>query len=257
MRSTTQRNGGGRHRKIHTSQTAKGRMALVTVATGAISTAGVGGAAAASLQANQAVENQPEPVDTVDYAFAADADVMEAGSSESTANLEEMTPQILTIPEAKPTSNISEQLTKAVSYSEERAEADEASRAPSVVKPAEGSFTSGFGARWGTFHYGVDIANSVGTPIKAVMDGVVVDSGPASGYGNWIRIQHDDGSLSLYGHMSSLDVTAGQRVTAGQKIAGMGSEGFSTGSHLHFQIHPDGNTPSDPQSWLAQRGINL
>ena len=103
----------------------------------------------------------------------------------------------------------------------------------------------------------MDIANSVGTPIYAVMDGTVIDSGPASGYGNWIRIQHDDGSMSVYGHMSTLNVTVGERVTAGQQIAGMGSEGFSTGSHLHFEIHPSGNGAVDPKPWFAKHGITL
>ncbi|QGU08569.1 Murein hydrolase activator NlpD precursor [Corynebacterium occultum] len=129
--------------------------------------------------------------------------------------------------------------------------------APSVVKPAQGTFTSGFGPRWGSMHNGIDIANAIGTPIQAVMAGTVIDSGPASGYGQWIRIRHEDGSISVYGHMSSLYVGVGQWVSAGQTIAGMGSEGFSTGSHLHFEIWPNGVTPVDPQAWLAGHGIYL
>ncbi len=257
MRSKTQRTGVGRHRKINTSQTAKGRIALVTVAAGAVSSAGMGGAAAASFQANEGAKDvQEAQTSDVDVALAADSNEMTAGSSTGT-ELTELAPQILTIPEVKPISNISEQIDKAVSYSQERAQADEAARAPSTSKPTEGILTSGFASRWGDFHSGLDIANSEGTPIRAVMDGVVLDSGPASGYGNWIRIKHEDGSVSLYGHMSSLDVSAGQKVTAGQKIAGMGNLGFSTGTHLHFEIHSDGNTPVDPQSWLAERGISL
>ncbi|BAU96833.1 metalloendopeptidase-like protein [Corynebacterium suranareeae] len=124
-----------------------------------------------------------------------------------------------------------------------------------VARPANGTFTSGFGPRWGTFHNGIDIANAIGTPIYAVMDGTVISSGPASGYGQWIRIQHDDGSISIYGHMEYLYVSVGERVSAGQEIAGMGNQGFSTGSHLHFEIHPDGVTPVDPQAWLANHGI--
>ena len=89
------------------------------------------------------------------------------------------------------------------------------------------------------------------------MDGTVIDSGPAQGYGNWIRLRHDDGSVSVYGHMQTLNVAVGERVHAGQNIAGMGSMGFSTGSHLHFEIHPDGTTPVDPAAWLAERGISL
>lgn len=125
----------------------------------------------------------------------------------------------------------------------------------SVYVPAFGSFTSGFGSRWGTMHEGIDIANSIGTPIYAVMSGTVIDSGPASGYGTWIRIKHDDGSMSTYGHMERLDVSVGERVEAGQVIAGMGNLGFSTGSHLHFEIAPDGITPVDPVEWFKQYGI--
>ena len=111
--------------------------------------------------------------------------------------------------------------------------------------------------RWGTFHKGVDIANSPGTPILAVMDGTVIDSGPGSGFGQWIRIMHDDGTMTVYGHMQTLDVAVGEHVHAGQKIAGMGSMGFSTGSHLHFEVHPNGGEAIDPQPWLAERGIDL
>ena len=166
-------------------------------------------------------------------------------------------PQILAISEFKPVANIDEQLDKAIQYNAERAEKERAARAPSVVKPAEGTFTSGFGPRWGTMHNGIDIANSNGTPIVAVADGVVINSGPAQGFGNWIRIRHEDGSISVYGHMQSLNVAVGETVESGQNIAGMGSLGFSTGSHLHFEIWPDGANPSDPAPWLAARGISL
>jgi murein DD-endopeptidase MepM/ murein hydrolase activator NlpD len=128
-----------------------------------------------------------------------------------------------------------------------------------VVFPTSGTLTSTYGARWGTSHNGIDIANPIGTPIYAVMDGEVISSGPAQGYGNWIRIRHDDGSVSVYGHMqaSSLLVGVGERVTAGQQIASIGSEGQSTGPHLHFEIWPDGATATDPKPWFAGNGINL
>ena len=89
------------------------------------------------------------------------------------------------------------------------------------------------------------------------MAGTVIDSGPASGFGQWIRIQHDDGTITVYGHMSTLGVSVGERVKAGQYIAGMGSMGFSTGSHLHFEVHPGGGAAVDPQAWLAARGIQV
>ena len=126
-----------------------------------------------------------------------------------------------------------------------------------VVFPTSGTLTSTYGARWGTHHNGIDVANPIGTPIYAVMDGEVISSGPAQGYGNWIRIKHDDGSISVYGHMqaSSLLVGVGERVTAGQQIASIGSEGQSTGPHLHFEIWPDGANATDPKPWFAGNGI--
>lgn len=134
--------------------------------------------------------------------------------------------------------------------------AEEEARRPDVVIPAEGAFTSGFGPRWGAFHAGIDIANSNGTPILAATDGTVMDSGPAQGYGNWIRIMSDDGIMTVYGHMDTLDVQEGERVVAGQKIAGMGNLGFSTGTHLHFEVH-EHDQPIDPLIWLARHGLSL
>lgn len=245
--STSQARQGGKHRKQSPN---KGRVALAAVATGAISTAGVSGAAAAALTNSAATESNVETgaESNVNYELTSDSSVAPAIDA---------APQILAIAEYKPVENLTEQLNKAVQHSDVLAKLDEAARTPLSIKPADGAFTSGFGMRWGAMHNGVDIANAIGTPIRAVADGTVIDSGPAQGYGNWIRIRHNDGSVSLYGHMSTLGVTVGQHVTAGQQIAGMGSEGFSTGSHLHFQIHPDGTTPVDPVPWLAARGITL
>lgn len=89
------------------------------------------------------------------------------------------------------------------------------------------------------------------------MGGTVIDSGPASGFGQWIRIQHDDGSIAVYGHMETLDVTVGERVTAGQRIVGMGNRGFSTGSHLHFELYPTGSGVVDPLPWFAEHGVTF
>lgn len=248
MLSTPQQSTRGRHRKVNTSQTAKGRIALAAVAAGVVSTAGAGGAMAAQATHHDQAGSQKG------IALAANTAPI---NTAPTLGSSDAAPQILTIAEFKPAANLHEQLIKALEYSAQRAEADLAARAPQIARPAEGVLTSPFGPRWGSFHSGVDIANAIGTPILAVMDGDVIDSGPASGYGQWIRIRHDDGSISVYGHMSTLDVSVGERVKAGQKIAGMGSMGFSTGSHLHFEIHPDGNAAVDPLPWLAERGIVL
>jgi murein DD-endopeptidase MepM/ murein hydrolase activator NlpD len=108
--------------------------------------------------------------------------------------------------------------------------------------PASHNITSGFGPRWGTFHKGIDIAAPVGTPIVAAADGTVIQSGPASGYGHWIVIAHSNGMVSIYGHMyaDELKVSAGEVVKKGQVIAGVGSDGQSTGPHLHFSLADGG-----------------
>lgn len=123
------------------------------------------------------------------------------------------------------------------------------------VLPAPGTFTSGFGSRWGTFHRGIDIAGPIGTPIYAVADGTVIDAGPAAGFGLWVRIRHDDGTISVYGHMYDFFVSVGERVPAGMQIARMGNRGDSTGPHLHFEIIMDGRH-IDPQRWLALHGLS-
>lgn len=126
-----------------------------------------------------------------------------------------------------------------------------------VVLPAAGRFTSGFGPRWGRMHNGIDIANGIGTPIYSVMDGTVINAGPAQGFGKWVRVRHDDGTVTVYGHVHSFNVSVGQRVTAGQQIAEMGNEGQSTGPHLHFEVRPGGGDAIDPVPWLAARGITV
>ena len=239
---------GGKHRKQSPN---KGRVAVVAAATGAVSTAGFSGLVAGALTSNQDAEQGQN------IKLAADADELQSADPRVDEASAEETPQILSIAEYKPVENLTEQLDKAIQHSDEVARLDEAARAPLFTKPAEGAFTSGFGMRWGSMHNGVDIANTPGTPIRAVAAGTVIDSGPAQGFGNWIRIRHEDGSISVYGHMQSLYVAVGEVVQPGQLIAGMGSEGFSTGSHLHFEIWSDGATPSDPAPWLAARGINL
>jgi murein DD-endopeptidase MepM/ murein hydrolase activator NlpD len=132
----------------------------------------------------------------------------------------------------------------------------EASRIRFVL-PTKGVFTSGYGGRWGVFHWGIDLANSIGTPILAAADGVVVESGPASGFGLWIRIRHSDGATTVYGHINRSLVTEGQKVRAGQEIAEMGNRGNSTGPHLHFEVWNPAGQKINPLIWLHQHGIDL
>jgi murein DD-endopeptidase MepM/ murein hydrolase activator NlpD len=124
----------------------------------------------------------------------------------------------------------------------------------SYIWPAKGVLTSGYGWRWGKMHRGLDIANSTGTPIYASAPGVVEKAGwNSGGYGNVVDIRHADGSLTRYGHNSRILVQAGQKVEQGQTIAAMGSTGFSTGPHSHFEVHPSGKGAVNPIAFLPQR----
>lgn len=118
--------------------------------------------------------------------------------------------------------------------------------AGSWTKPASGRFTSGYGSRTHPIHgvvkthYGIDIANSTGTPVLTAADGVVSYAAPLSTYGNVIMVTHSiDGKIftSLYAHLSSIKVSVGQVVSKGQIIGAIGTTGNSTGPHLHFEIH--------------------
>jgi murein DD-endopeptidase MepM/ murein hydrolase activator NlpD len=128
-----------------------------------------------------------------------------------------------------------------------------------AVAPTTGRVTSCYGARWGTTHFGVDIANAIGTPIYAPEGGRVLQAGPASGFGLALYLQHADGSITLYGHINQAFVRAGQQVAAGQRIAEIGNKGQSTGPHLHFEVHTGGlyENRVDPTSWLTARGLSL
>jgi murein DD-endopeptidase MepM/ murein hydrolase activator NlpD len=101
-------------------------------------------------------------------------------------------------------------------------------------------FSSPFGWRWGRMHEGVDMAAPTGTPIYAPADGVVIAAEWERGYGNLIKIRHEFGITTRYGHLSKIRVKVGQKVSQGERIADMGSTGLSTGPHLHYEIRISG-----------------
>ncbi|OBA56506.1 hypothetical protein A5789_00050 [Nocardia sp. 852002-51101_SCH5132738] len=131
---------------------------------------------------------------------------------------------------------------------------------------ADGTFvpSSPYGPRGGEFHPGQDFAAEAGTPIYSATDGTVVAAGPADGFGNWIVIDTTDSDgrtvSTVYGHMSAAGVLVhtGDIVSAGQHIADVGSEGESSGPHLHFEVVPGGRLSggehTDPMRWLTAHG---
>jgi murein DD-endopeptidase MepM/ murein hydrolase activator NlpD len=139
------------------------------------------------------------------------------------------------------------------------ASANTLSASGGAVALTSGRVTSCYGSRWGTLHAGIDIAAPIGTPIHAPEGGVVLTAGPASGFGLAVTVQHGDGTITLYGHVNQMFVTAGQVVTTGQQIAEVGNRGQSTGPHLHFEVHTGGlyENRGNPVPWLTTRGISL
>lgn len=126
----------------------------------------------------------------------------------------------------------------------------------STYQPVKGTLTSSYGPRWGTHHGGVDVAAPIGTEIRSAAAGTVVNAGPASGYGQWVQVRHEDGSTATYGHIDSYSVTTGQPVAAGDRIATVGNRGQSTGPHLHFEVWDPAGSKIDPVSWLQTRGVH-
>lgn len=118
------------------------------------------------------------------------------------------------------------------------------------IYPVNGVFTSGFGPRWGTVHKGIDLAAPAGTPVYASDGGIVTFAGwNSGGFGNLVKISHENGFVTYYAHNTSVAVSSGDRVHQGQLIAYVGTTGDSTGNHCHFEIRKNG-VPNDPMKYL-------
>jgi murein DD-endopeptidase MepM/ murein hydrolase activator NlpD len=125
------------------------------------------------------------------------------------------------------------------------------------VQIVNGVFSSPFGTRNGRAHEGVDIAAPTGTPIHVPLAGTVIDAGPASGFGLWVRVRHEDGTITTYGHVNRFFVKVGQQVKAGEVIAEVGNRGESTGPHLHFEVTTPGGTKINPRPWMDEFGVTI
>mgnify|MGYP003334209658 FL=1 len=99
-------------------------------------------------------------------------------------------------------------------------------------------------------HTGWDLAAPTGTPVVAADNGSVATISKGGAYGNAVMLAHGGGMITFYAHLSSVNVSVGQVVTKGQTIGGVGSTGWSTGPHLHFEVRIDG-APYDPRGWFG------
>ena len=125
----------------------------------------------------------------------------------------------------------------------------------SWIWPTKGIYSSGYGWRSGQMHYGIDISNTVGTPIVASRTGRVIFAGwDQGGLGYLVSLRHADGSVSRYGHNSKILVDIGDEVIRGKVIALMGNSGAASTSMLHFEISPSGAAAVNPLQYLPPRG---
>lgn len=149
---------------------------------------------------------------------------------------------------------------KAEEVQKQKEEQEKLDKMPSIngiklaVQPVSGVITSRYGVssrlRKST-HTGLDIAASTGTPIKVIADGTVTCASYQGSYGKLVKIDHGNGLETWYGHTSKMYVSVGQKVTAGDVIAAVGSTGNSTGPHLHLEIRINGEHVN-PQNYLYQ-----
>ncbi|GIJ81166.1 Murein DD-endopeptidase MepM and murein hydrolase activator NlpD, contain LysM domain [Micromonospora phaseoli] len=164
-------------------------------------------------------------------------------------------------PTASPTAKPSPRATKAT-------KATTATRKPAKSTPpkaswvlpmAGASITSCYGPRWGTLHAGIDFALPAGTPVRAAFGGTVTKAGDVGdGYGISVFIDHGNGYLTHYAHLSTARVGVGEKVSTGQTIGLEGSTGDSTGPHLHFEVHQGQMwNQIDPVPFLRARGIDV
>lgn len=123
--------------------------------------------------------------------------------------------------------------------------------------PFPGAITSTFGHRENPFtgenvetHKGVDIRAPMGAPVKAMAKGEVEFAGLRGGFGNCIMLKHANGFETLYGHLSKILVSVGEKIDIGQQIGDVGSTGRSTGPHLHYEVHKNGEK-IDPKNFLT------
>lgn len=144
------------------------------------------------------------------------------------------------------------------------ATAKKASFSTAFLRPTSGSISQGYGSasgRYGyTFHNGIDIAAATGTTVRATASGKVIKSGYQGAYGNYVMMTHKVNGLtytSVYAHLSSRSVYAGQSIAKGTKIGNVGSTGNSTGSHLHFELHRGGYVYSGSSAANSINPLNV
>jgi len=129
------------------------------------------------------------------------------------------------------------------------------------IRPSDGYLSCGFGMRLDPFtgrrqlHQGVDLAADIGTPVHVTAEGVVAEVSRDVGLGKLVRIDHQYGYTTIYAHLSRISVKPGQHVKRGEVIGAVGNTGYSTGPHLHYEVHLNGQ-PENPLQYFLDATFN-
>ena len=148
---------------------------------------------------------------------------------------------------------------KAAAIAKAKAEAAEKAKVKVVLPTTGYHLTARFGqagGRWASNHTGLDFAAPLGTPVRSVMAGEVIQAAYEGAYGRQVKVRHADGTVTSYSHMSEFDVSVGDTVTAGEQVGAIGMTGNTTGPHVHFEVLPGGGSPINPEPWLRDHGVN-
>lgn len=224
----------------------RGRVVMAAVAVGAFAAAGAGHSLLPAA-------SQPRATPSTDLREVASVININGDDQQSLA--------VQPVPRSVDAATAARQLTVSQSLTGQPSTsgANTTSSSSAYAKPAQGTLTSTFGGKYGQLHYGIEISNAKDTAIVAVGPGTIIDAGPVSGYGLWVKEQLADGTVLVYARMDSYSVQIGQQVAAGQQIALMGNRGFSAGGcSLHFEVWQAGTTKRiDPVAWLNAQGVTL
>lgn len=235
----------GAHRIPAPSPAARGRVVVAAVTMGALAAAGAG-------LASEGTSTTTADGDSGSWG----QDGPDARAAMGVGGRAASSPEVLLMARSADPSQEAAKLAASGDAIAAKEAAEAEARRPKFVLPAQGRISSGYGSRWGAFHGGIDVANAPYTPIVAAADGVIIDAGPASGFGLWVREKLADGTILVYGHMHDYSVSIGQHVKAGEQIARMGERGHATGYHLHFEVWNPGGQKINPVPWLHEHGLS-
>ncbi|AZM59635.1 MULTISPECIES: M23 family metallopeptidase [unclassified Streptomyces] len=250
----------GKHRRPSRTQRGTARVAgVAALAGGGV----VGSLAAPALAAEPAAaQTGLTPVVTLGDAVADRIDAQAAAQHEAAREAAETAARKAAEQAAR--EKAAEEAEKARAEKERAAREAERKRLNTFVSPIPGSYVStaygSGGAVWSSgTHTGIDFHAASGTPVQSVGVGTVVEAGWGGAYGNQVVIKMNDGTFTQYGHLSSVSVSVGQQVAAGQQIGLSGATGNVTGAHLHFEARTTAEYGSDldPVAYLRGHGVNL